>query len=41
MATLPVGLVDYTGNIATGRLRRGDNPVLMTFELVIAADPSA
>jgi len=40
-ATLPAGLVDYTGGIATGRLRRGDNPVLMTFELVIAADPSA
>ena len=41
VATLPVGLVDYTGGFATGRLRRGDNPVLMTFELVIAADPSA
>ena len=41
VATLPFGLVDYTGGIATGRLRRGDNPVLMTFELVIAADPSA
>ena len=41
VATLPVGLVDYSGGFATGRLRRGDNPVLMTFELVIAADPSA
>ena len=40
-AMLPVGLVDYTGGIATGRLRRGDNPVLMTFELVIAAAPTA
>ena len=34
-ATLDVALVDYTGGIAEGRLRRGDNPVLMTMELVL------
>jgi predicted DNA-binding protein with PD1-like motif len=33
-ATLDVALVDYLGGIAEGRLRRGDNPVLMTMELV-------
>jgi predicted DNA-binding protein with PD1-like motif len=34
-ATLDVALVDYTGGIALGRLVRGDNPVLMTMELVL------
>jgi len=34
-AELDVGLVDYAGGIAKGRLRRGDNPVLMTMELVL------
>jgi predicted DNA-binding protein with PD1-like motif len=34
-ATLDVALVDYTGGIAVGRLTRGDNPVLMTMELVL------
>jgi predicted DNA-binding protein with PD1-like motif len=34
-ATLDVALVDYTGGIAVGRLVRGDNPVLMTMELVL------
>jgi predicted DNA-binding protein with PD1-like motif len=34
-ATLDVALVDYTGGLAEGRLRRGDNPVLMTMELVL------
>ena len=34
-ATLDVALVDYLGGIAEGRLRRGDNPVLMTMELVL------
>ena len=29
---LDVAIVDYKGNIAEGRLIRGDNPVLMTFE---------
>jgi len=34
-ATLDVALVDYTGGLAVGRLIRGDNPVLMTMELVL------
>ena len=34
-AALDVALVDYTGGIAEGRLMRGDNPVLMTMELVL------
>jgi predicted DNA-binding protein with PD1-like motif len=34
-AQLDVALVDYTGGIAEGRLTRGDNPVLMTMELVL------
>jgi len=34
-AVLDVALVDYTGALAEGRLVRGDNPVLMTMELVI------
>jgi predicted DNA-binding protein with PD1-like motif len=34
-AALDVALVDYLGGIAEGRLRRGDNPVLMTMELVL------
>jgi predicted DNA-binding protein with PD1-like motif len=34
-AALDVALVDYTGGIAEGRLIRGDNPVLMTMELVL------
>ena len=36
-AQLDVGLVDYTGAMAEGRLTRGQNPVLMTFELIIEA----
>ena len=32
---LDVALVDYTGGLAEGRLLRGDNPVLMTMELVL------
>jgi len=36
-AKLDVALVDYTGDPAEGRLRRGDNPVLMTMELVLEA----
>jgi predicted DNA-binding protein with PD1-like motif len=35
LAELDVGLVDYTGGLAMGRLIRGDNPVLMTMELVL------
>lgn len=34
-ATLDVALIDYTGGLAEGRLVRGDNPVLMTMELVL------
>jgi hypothetical protein len=34
-AELDIGLVDYLGGIAEGRLTRGDNPVLMTMELVL------
>jgi len=34
-AALDVALVDYTGGVAEGRLTRGDNPVLMTMELVL------
>jgi predicted DNA-binding protein with PD1-like motif len=34
-ATLDIALVDYTGALAQGRLVRGDNPVLMTMELVL------
>jgi predicted DNA-binding protein with PD1-like motif len=36
-AELDIALVDYTGDIAEGRLVRGDNPVLMTMELVLEA----
>ena len=35
-AQLDVGVVDYTGVIAEGRLMRGANQVLMTFELIVA-----
>jgi predicted DNA-binding protein with PD1-like motif len=35
IAEIDVGLVDYTGATAEGRLVRGANPVLMTFELII------
>lgn len=35
VATLDVGLIDYTGQMARGRLQRGADPVLMTFELVL------
>jgi predicted DNA-binding protein with PD1-like motif len=34
-AALDIALVDYTGALAEGRLVRGDNPVLMTMELVL------
>lgn len=36
-SAIDVALVDYTGAMAEGRLKRGDNPVLMTFELVLEA----
>jgi predicted DNA-binding protein with PD1-like motif len=34
-AVVDVGLVAHTGEIADGRLARGQNPVLITFELVL------
>ena len=34
-AELDVALVDYLGGLAEGTLVRGDNPVLMTMELVL------
>jgi predicted DNA-binding protein with PD1-like motif len=34
-AELDVAVMDYTGGLAEGRLMRGDNPVLMTMELVL------
>jgi predicted DNA-binding protein with PD1-like motif len=34
-AELDIALVDYLGGVAEGRLMRGDNPVLMTMELVL------
>ncbi|MGY4479108.1 PCC domain-containing protein [Bradyrhizobium sp. USDA 3364] len=34
-AAVDIALVDYLGGIAEGRLVRGDNPVLMTMELVL------
>lgn len=34
-AELDVALVDYLGELAEGKLVRGDNPVLMTMELVL------
>jgi predicted DNA-binding protein with PD1-like motif len=34
-AELDIALVDYLGGLAEGRLDRGDNPVLMTMELVL------
>jgi predicted DNA-binding protein with PD1-like motif len=37
-AELDIALVDHSGGIAEGRLVRGDNPVLMTMELVLEAD---
>ena len=36
-AELDIALVDYLGGLAEGRLLRGDNPVLMTMELVLEA----
>ncbi len=35
VAELDIALVDYLGGLAEGRLVRGDNPVLMTMELVL------
>ncbi len=35
VASVDVALVDYTGRLSEGRLRRGANPVLMTVEIVV------
>lgn len=40
-AEVDVGLVAHSGEIAEGRLTRGLNPVLITFELVIEIEESA
>ena len=37
-SVLDVGLIDYTGAVAEGRLVPGANPVLMTFELVLEVE---
>ena len=37
-ARISAALVDYTGATAEGTLTRGDNPVLMTFELVLVEE---
>jgi predicted DNA-binding protein with PD1-like motif len=37
-AALDVALVDHSGALAQGRLVRGDNPVLMTMELVLEVE---
>ncbi|MFL5202133.1 MAG: DUF296 domain-containing protein, partial [Microvirga sp.] len=34
-AELDVALVDHTGAVSGGRLVRGDNPVLITLEVVL------
>jgi len=35
-AQLDISMVDYLGGISEGRLKRGENPVLVTFELVLS-----
>ncbi len=37
-AEITIALVDYTGDMAQGALRRGENPVLMTLELVLEVE---
>lgn len=37
-AEIDVSMVDYLGGISEGRLKQGENPVLVTFELVLAID---
>jgi hypothetical protein len=34
-AQLDVSMVDYKGGVSEGRLARGQNPVLVTFELAL------
>jgi len=38
VAEIDISLVDHTGGLADGRLARGGNPVLVTFELVLEPD---
>lgn len=38
VAQIDISVVDYLGGISEGRLKRGENPVLVTFELVLAVD---
>lgn len=40
-AEVDIGLVDHTGRMAEGRLARGQNPVLITFEVVIEVQDDA
>lgn len=41
VAEIDVSMVDYLGGISEGRLKRGENPVLVTFELVLSVDELA
>ncbi len=38
IAEIDISMVDYKGGMSAGRLKRGENPVLVTFELVLAID---
>ena len=38
IAEIDISMVDYKGGMSAGRLKRGENPVLVTFELVLAVD---
>lgn len=38
VAEVDISLVDHTGGLADGRLQRGANPVLVTFEVVLDPD---
>ena len=35
VAEIDIGVIEYLGNMAEGRLKRGDNPVLMTVEIAL------
>jgi predicted DNA-binding protein with PD1-like motif len=39
LSEVKVALVDLTGAVAEGRLVRGDNPILMTLELILEPEP--
>ena len=38
LAEIDISMVDYKGGMSAGRLKRGENPVLVTFELVLSVD---